>query len=163
MAQKTSPLLPSSADRLSQFGERLRLARRRRNLTSKQVAERAGMAPVTLRNLERGSAGVTIGAYLAVMQVLGIDRDLDLIAKDDIQGRDLQDARLPHRRAKPVVTAKPAGTAQQPTASSASGTRLDPGVIAKDTDWVADSDFVSGNALVSLIVAPKPGKRGQTQ
>jgi hypothetical protein len=45
----------------------------------------------------RLSAGVTIGAYLAVMQVLGLQRDLDLIGKDDPLGRMLQDAQLPAR------------------------------------------------------------------
>lgn len=49
---------------------------------------------MTLRSLERGGSGVTMGAYLAVMQVLGIESDLDLIAKADSMGRDLQDAQL---------------------------------------------------------------------
>ncbi len=83
------------------FGDRLRLARRRRRLSAKQVAERAGMSPMTLRSLERGGSGVTMGAYLAVMQVLGIENDLDLLAKADPLGRALQDARLPAAGKKP--------------------------------------------------------------
>ncbi len=55
------------------------------------------MTAVTLRNLERGNAGVTIGAYLAVMQVLGVDGDLDLLVMDDPLGRQVQDANLPKR------------------------------------------------------------------
>ena len=95
MAKKTSALLPATDELLRQFGDRLRLARLRRRLAAKQVAERAGMAPMTLRSLERGGSGVTMGAYLAVMQVLGIDKDLDLLGKTDPVGRELQDARLP--------------------------------------------------------------------
>lgn len=98
MAKKIAPLLPATDELLQQFGERLRLARLRRNLSAKQVCERAGMAPMTLRSLERGGSGVTIGAYLAVMQVLGIEQDLTMLAEADSVGRSLQDARLPASR-----------------------------------------------------------------
>lgn len=92
MAKKTSPLLPWTDDLLKKFGDRLRLARLRRKLTAKQVAERSGMSPITLRNVENGESGVTIGAYIAVMQVLGIEKDFDLIAQKDELGRNLQDS-----------------------------------------------------------------------
>src|SRR5690242_9463191 len=95
MANRTASLLPATDELLRQFGERLRLARLRRRLSAKQVAERAGMVPMTLRSLERGGSGVTMGAYLAVMQVLGIEKDLDLLGKADPVGRELQDAHLP--------------------------------------------------------------------
>src|SRR5258706_2529231 len=97
MAKKTAPLLPVSQQLLRQLGDRLRLSRLRRRLTAAQVAERSGMAPMTLRSVERGGAGVTIGAYAAVMQVLGIEKDLELLASADPLGRELQDARLDQR------------------------------------------------------------------
>jgi AraC-like DNA-binding protein len=67
MARKTAPLLPSISRLLTGLGKRLKLPHLRRRLTPEQVAERAGMSAMTLRSLESGVVGVTIGAYLSVM------------------------------------------------------------------------------------------------
>lgn len=58
------------------------------------------MSVMTLRNVERGGMGVTIGAYAAVLHVLGLDGDLDAVAAVDTLGRDLQDATLPRARTR---------------------------------------------------------------
>ena len=160
MAKKTAPLLPASAEMLRQLGDRLRLARLRRRLTAKQIAERSGMAPMTLRSIERGGSGVTIGAYVAVMQVLGVEGDLDLLAKADAQGRQLQDARLssPARReAKAPVDAG--------RASFAPSRSRDPSAIplAKKNDdhrgWAEKGGFESSQALAELIRIPASGTK----
>ena len=109
--ENSPPLLPDLTRLLADLGDNIRLARLRRRLTAIQVAERAGMSLPTLRALERGLSGVTIGAYAAVLRVLGLDKDLALIAAADPLGRKLQDAQLdigakPRRRvAAPPTTA----------------------------------------------------------
>jgi transcriptional regulator with XRE-family HTH domain len=115
-------LLPATERRLRELGERLRLARLRRKLTAAHLAERAGMAPMTLRGIERGTPGVTLGAYAAVMQVLGLDTDIDMLGAQDALGRELQDSRL-GRRSTPVSVAGPGkpGSPRLPRASSARG------------------------------------------
>jgi transcriptional regulator with XRE-family HTH domain len=162
VAKKTAPLLPATEARLQQLGERLRLARLRRRLTGKQVAERAGMTPVTLRSLERGSSGVTMGAYLAVMQVLGAERDLDLVLKDDPLGRDLQDAALTRRTRGTGHAASAAPAHATPPSTRSSRGRE---AVVADA-WAADESFVSADSLATLIKPArankpnKPNKRG---
>lgn len=114
MGNVTSPLLPKTQQLLNDLGNRLKLARLRRGLEAKQVAERAGMAPLTLRSIERGSSTVTVGAYVAVMQVLGLVEDLNLLAKEDETGRHLQDARLTQAGRKKRAERKTDDRAQAP-------------------------------------------------
>lgn len=87
-------LLPSQQRMLATFGENIKYARLRRDLSSEQVSERAGIARSTLIKIEKGDEGVAIGYYLRVLMILGLDKDLLLVAKDDEFGRRLQDAKL---------------------------------------------------------------------
>ena len=166
VAQKTAPLLPSTTDLLRQLGSRLFMARLRRRLPAKQVAARAGMSPMTLRSLERGGSGVTIGAYLAVMQVLGIERDLNLLGQADPVGRELQDAQLPARARRAQVPLLPAvgpATSKAPAAKrpapqtvrhakTAPRTARKKAKPAQDAqDWVHKGGFASADALAGLL------------
>lgn len=87
-------LLPKHKRMLLQLGEQLRMARLRRDLSSEQVAERAGIARNTLIKIENGDEGVAIGSYFRVLIVLGLEEDLLTMASDDVLGRKLQDAGL---------------------------------------------------------------------
>lgn len=95
MARKSTEPLPAVRRLLRKMGENIKLARKRRRFTAQQVANRSGMTRVTLRSIERGEPGVTIGAYANVLMSLGLENDLAKIAQDDTLGRKLQDAGLP--------------------------------------------------------------------
>jgi len=79
---------------LGELGENIKLARLRRKLSAEQVSERAGISRKTLYEIERGKPNVGIGNYAQVLSVLGLEEDLLNVAKDDLLGRKLQDAKL---------------------------------------------------------------------
>jgi len=183
MPRKVSALLPSTDELLRQLGERLRLARLRRRLSAKQVAARAGMAPMTLRSLERGGSGVTMGAYLSVMQVLGVEKDLDLLANADPMGRSLQDARLSTRskaakwkfrasapRTRGLLEAPTATRAQEGPSkplreqrdARAPMRKTRPNTTENSPERVEESRFTSARALAALLDAP-PAPRARAK
>lgn len=94
MGRKSITLLPSIERRLAEVGSNIKLARLRRGLSAALVAQRAGIARPTLRAIERGDSAVSAGNYAMVLFVLGLDKDIESIARDDVLGRKLQDAGL---------------------------------------------------------------------
>ena len=98
MAKRTTVLFPKTIELLQEFGENLRLARLRRNITSALQAERAGISRATLSQIEKGSPSVSLGSYVQVLVSLGLEHDLLKVAADDELGRKLQDAGLSVRK-----------------------------------------------------------------
>jgi transcriptional regulator with XRE-family HTH domain len=94
MSSKKVPLVPSLRKILEGLGENIKLARLRRKLSAEQVAERANISRPTLLSIEKGVPGVAMGAYVQVLFVLGLEKDLLKLAVDDALGRKLQDAEL---------------------------------------------------------------------
>lgn len=92
---------------LTQLGENIKLARLRRKLSSRSLAERSGIAVSTLVNIEAGSPSVSLGNYLQVLTVLRLDEDLLLIADKDPIGRQLQDAELMVKKRAPKKKDRP--------------------------------------------------------
>jgi len=94
MNRKKQVLFPRHQKILEQLGENIRLARKRRKLTTLQVSERAGIDRTTLYNIEKGSGSVSMAAYFNTLRVLGLQDDFLKLAADDEYGRKLQDLSL---------------------------------------------------------------------
>ena len=94
MKRKKQILFPKYQKLLEQMGENIRLARKRRRLTTIQVAERAGIDRSTLYQIEKGASSVSLGAYFNTLRVLGLQDDFLKLAADDDYGRKLQDLQL---------------------------------------------------------------------
>jgi transcriptional regulator with XRE-family HTH domain len=98
MPSKQPPFYPGQRRILAALGERVRLARLRRKLTIDVTCERAGISRMTLFRAEAGSPAIALGTLLRILAVLGLENDIELIARDDKAGRLLQDQALPVRR-----------------------------------------------------------------
>jgi len=86
---------------LSRLGENIKLARLRRELSVRSLAERAGIAVSTMTNIEKGFPSVSLGSYLQVLSILRLEEDILLIGNDDPIGRQIQDAGLIIKRRAP--------------------------------------------------------------
>jgi transcriptional regulator with XRE-family HTH domain len=98
MPAKQPHFYPTQKRILAALGERLRLARLRRKLAVDITCQRAGISRMTLFRAEAGSPAIALGTLLRILAVLGLENDLELIARDDKAGRLLQDQTLPVRR-----------------------------------------------------------------
>lgn len=99
MGRKKVLLTPDVKRNLKIMGEQIKLARLRRNLTTELVAERASVSRTIVWKVEKGDPSVSMGIYASVLHAInGMDKDLLLIAKDDVQGRLIQDLNLITRK-----------------------------------------------------------------
>lgn len=94
MNSKKAIVLPKYKKVFEQIGENIKLARKRRKLTTEQVSERAGMHRATLYRIEKGDPSVAIGLYFNVFKVLNLQDDFLKLGADDEFGRKLQDLDL---------------------------------------------------------------------
>ncbi len=101
MAKKTVNLLPGTKRILEKVGTNIKRARLRRNIRLELLAESTGISVDTLSAIEKGRSTVSIGAYMAVLVVLGLGNDVELIALDEEGKRQYQEQTL-HRRKRAV-------------------------------------------------------------
>ncbi len=92
-------------DRLHGLGARIRAARQCRGWTIAETAAMAGINRNTLGALEQGKPGVAIGAYLATLWVMGLDRTVDGVAdqSEDAHAKAFASALQPKRVRKPAA------------------------------------------------------------
>ena len=94
MNSRKAIVLPKYLKMFEQIGENIKLARKRRKLTTEQVSERAGIHRATLNRIEKGDPSVAIGLYFNVFKVLNLQDDFMKLGTDDEFGRKLQDLDL---------------------------------------------------------------------
>lgn len=109
MRSPSSDITPPRLRRtLARLGADIAIARRKRHLTMKMMAERVGVAKATYQRIEKGDPGVSMGTYAMTLFVLGFpDALADLAdARHDDTGLVLDAERLPKRvRVKKEPTA----------------------------------------------------------
>ena len=84
---------------LTRLGLAISLARRRRHLTQKDLAERLGASVHTVRRMEAGHPGTALVHFARALQVFGELDKLDqlLDTPQDTIGLTLMDEKLPQR------------------------------------------------------------------
>jgi transcriptional regulator with XRE-family HTH domain len=86
-------------DGAHRIGERLALARKRRRLTLRELASKAGVSYDTARAVEAGHLQTGLGAYLAMLWAMGLESEIQAFVdpERDDEGKNLELARLPER------------------------------------------------------------------
>lgn len=90
----TAPLPPEVKSRVEALGLRIRDARVHRKLRQVDLAESTGLSRSTIEAIERGSPETSFGAYARVLWVMGLDRELDVVAD---QALDQEGAALEYK------------------------------------------------------------------
>ena len=72
---------------LNALGKRLKEARLLRNWTQADIADKAGLSESSVRKVEAGSPHITVGAYLALLDVLGLPTAFDRVIAPGVPHR----------------------------------------------------------------------------
>jgi len=104
MAEISIPLPFEVAKAVRELGMNVRVARKRRRMLQGELAQKAGVGEKTIRRLEKGDDGVSIGNVLSVLWALGLLSTARALAdpETDEHGKTLELARLPERVRAPA-------------------------------------------------------------
>ena len=73
-------MAPEMLARIRALGLRIKQARIHRKWRQEDIVSRSGFSRSTIEAIERGEPGTAISSYLHVLWIMGLDRELDLIA-----------------------------------------------------------------------------------
>ena len=99
MADQKTPLPFEVTKVARELGMNVRIARKRRRMLQGGLAQKAGVGEQTIRRLEKGEDGVSMGNVLSVLWALGLLPTARALAnpETDEHGKTLELARLPER------------------------------------------------------------------
>ena len=105
MAQRLTGQLPREVlKHREELGQRVRIARLRRRLSTEDLAQACGMGRRTLYRIENGDPGIALGSFLSVLWKLALLDTLHGVANPDADehGKILEAASRPQRVRAPV-------------------------------------------------------------
>ncbi|ELC3206669.1 helix-turn-helix transcriptional regulator [Vibrio parahaemolyticus] len=82
--RRRAVVFPRQQRILDQLGENIELALKRRHISQELLHQRTGISKPTLRRIIRGDSSVSIGHYMIVLSVLGLENDLGMVASDRV-------------------------------------------------------------------------------
>ena len=88
----------NTEEKLKKMGQRIKKARLRRNISAEMISKQAGIGESTFYALEHGVSTFSLGAYAAVLSILGLNNDLDSIAVDEEAKKQLYEQNLVKRK-----------------------------------------------------------------
>lgn len=91
-------MAPEMLDRIQSLGKRIKQARIHRKWRQADMVTRSGLSRSTIESIERGSPGTSIASYLHVLWIMGLDRELDLIADPGLDREGLSLAFSVHEK-----------------------------------------------------------------
>ncbi|GAB3531411.1 helix-turn-helix domain-containing protein [Photobacterium alginatilyticum] len=83
-SRRRAVVFPRQQRILDQLGENIELALKRRRISQELLHQRTGISKPTLRRITRGDSTVSIGHYMIVLAVLGLENDLGMVASDSV-------------------------------------------------------------------------------
>lgn len=91
--------IPSKAkEALKTLGSNIRIARKRRQWTIADLAEKMGVSSPTVMALEKGEPTVSLAVLVSALWTLGLEKELTMLSQpNDEDGIKLMTARLPQK------------------------------------------------------------------